>query len=531
MSLRRPSIWILAGLLGVLAWVFLAPPGLGGQTSYVVTRGNSMTPTFHTGDLAVVRQRSAYDVGDVIAYRSATLHITVLHRIVAIENGGFRTQGDHNTWIDPDLVRPDEISGRLWLHVPKVGSALPRGGLALPVLLGSAALATATAHTRARRPRRRPSRKAPVVHRTPRRNHASALLTTALVAVVSGAALLLISVRAPAAPVTESGTADVTHQLDLTYRATADNTVYQGGELVTGDPVFITMNPLIDVMVRDRVSGKAAPASRTLSLQARITGANGWQYSLPLSGEAAPGGTDSELRVTVDLRVIRDVISQAEARTGLDLGSYQLELIPSVFPASPAGTLEFPPVVFGLHDGDLVLDDGDQERGAPVTRTVTEPGSGSESGEPRLQIAGVSVATWQIRVAWAGALVLGVLLAGIGLVRRQRDPLAGLAQPVITVSGEDLPVTTVETASLKDLLDLAQRYDRPVLHLPHGRRSVYFVEEAGTWYSCAPSRQPADRPGAGPSTPRLRGTTTAERQARMHSTGDVGPGIATTRVD
>jgi hypothetical protein len=229
--------------------------------------------------------------------------------------------------------------------------------------------------------------------------------------------------------------------------------------------------------------------------------------------------------------VIRDVISQAQARTGLDLGSYQLELIPSVFPASPAGTLEFPPVVFGLHNGELVLDNGDQERGAPVARTVTEPGSGSGNGQPRLQVAGVSVATWQIRAAWAGALALGVLLAGIGLVRRQRDPLAGLAQPVITVSGEDLPVRTVETASLKDLLNLAQRYDRPVLHLPHGRRSVYFVEEAGTWYSCAPGRQPADRPGAGPSTPRLRGTTTAERDARMHSTGDHGPGVAATRID
>jgi signal peptidase I len=493
MRSRRLSSWIIAGLLAVLAWVFLAPPALGGQTSYVVTNGVSMAPAFHTGDLALVRRRSGYDVGDVIAYRSPTLGVVILHRIIATEPQGFLIRGDNNTWNDPDLVPADQVIGRLWLHVPRIGSAL-RVGSVVPVALLAAALCAAPARARPRHHRRRPRRKVPVVHRTQRRNQASALLTGASVAVVIGVALLLISVRAPAAPA-DSGTGTITHQLDLTYQAPADGAVYQGGELVTGDPVFIDLNPQIDVRVRDHVSGGIPAVPRTVSLQARLTGTSGWQYGLPLGGETVRRGTDSELQVSVDLRDVQNLITRAQARTGFDEGSHQLELVPSLHAASPTGTMTLPPVVFRLQRGQLVLDGGDHPRGAPVTRIAAEPGSGTESGDSRLQIAGLSVPAWQLRTAGVAVLLPGVLLAGIGFAGRRRDPLSRLGQPPIKVTGHDLPAGAVETASLDGLFGLAQRYDRPVLHLPTASRSVYLVEESGTWYWHA-------GPGRAAATPR-----------------------------
>jgi signal peptidase I len=496
---RRLTVCGLAALLTVLAWVFLAPPELGGQTDYVVTRGISMAPAFSTGDLAVVRQRSSYDVGDVVAYHSPTLGIVVLHRIITAEPDGFRTRGDNNGWADPDVVPADQIIGRLWLHVPRIGSALPHAG-AVPVLLIGAALPAARAVAGTRRRRRRPSRKVPAVHRNPRHRPASALLTAAVVAVVCGVTLLLISARAPAAPeASAAGTLD--HALDLTYRAPADGAVYQGGELVTGDPVFLRLNPLIDVLVHDHVSGgRATPPARTLSLQARLSGANGWQYSLPLGGEAVRRGTDSELHVAVDLRSLQGVIIQAQARTGTGSGSgsHRLELVPALLPAGPAtdsaGSIEFPPIVFSLEADQLVLDGGQQQRGAPVTRTASEPAGGTVDAGERLLVAGVSMAAWPLRTAGVGVLLLGSLLAGIGLVRRSGDPLARLPQPPITLSGHDLPIAAVETASLDELVGLAQRYDRPVLVLPGSSRSVYLVEEAGTWYRhTRPEGQPRYR--------------------------------------
>jgi len=120
---------IVTVALGLLVWVFLAPPALGGQTSYVVTRGVSMQPVFHTGDLALVRQRNAYEVGDVIAYRSPTLDVVVLHRIHSGDSHGFRTKGDNNSWVDPGAIPADQVIGKLWLHVPRVGSYVHTGTL------------------------------------------------------------------------------------------------------------------------------------------------------------------------------------------------------------------------------------------------------------------------------------------------------------------------------------------------------------------------------------------------------------------
>ena len=78
-----------AGLLVLLAagWVLLAPVQLGGQATYLTTDGTSMLPAYHTGDLVVLRRAAEYQVGDVVAY------------------------------LDPHI-------GRVWVHVPALGSAL-----------------------------------------------------------------------------------------------------------------------------------------------------------------------------------------------------------------------------------------------------------------------------------------------------------------------------------------------------------------------------------------------------------------------
>src|SRR3954453_16606422 len=124
MTPRRLSTLALGAYVLAAIWLFLAPPAVGGQTTYVVTSGISMEPSFHTGDLALVRKQDGYAVGDVVAYRSPTLGEVVLHRIHSGDDDGFRTQGDNNSWLDPDTVTDDEILGRLWVHVPKAGDFL-----------------------------------------------------------------------------------------------------------------------------------------------------------------------------------------------------------------------------------------------------------------------------------------------------------------------------------------------------------------------------------------------------------------------
>src|SRR5260370_30470290 len=116
------------------AWYFLAPPAIGGSTSYVFTDGTSMQPHFHTGDLAIVRPESTYRVGEIVAYRSHMLGTIVLHRIVGRDGARYRFKGDNNNFVDPEHPARDQLVGALWLHVPNAARRF--GPLRRPETIG-----------------------------------------------------------------------------------------------------------------------------------------------------------------------------------------------------------------------------------------------------------------------------------------------------------------------------------------------------------------------------------------------------------
>jgi len=88
-----------------------------------------MVPTYHTGDLVVVRRRSAYEKGDVVAYRIPSGDVgagtVVFHRIVGgSSRKGFLMQGDNNPVPDDWHPRDADIVGRSWLVFPRAGTLL-----------------------------------------------------------------------------------------------------------------------------------------------------------------------------------------------------------------------------------------------------------------------------------------------------------------------------------------------------------------------------------------------------------------------
>ena len=118
----RLGIWVAttAALLGALWWT-VAPPELGGRTSFVEVDGTSMLPHYRFGDLVVLRASSSYRVGEVVGYRSALLHRVVMHRIVAVDHGRYTFKGDNNHFLDPEHPTRASIVGRKWLRVPAAG--------------------------------------------------------------------------------------------------------------------------------------------------------------------------------------------------------------------------------------------------------------------------------------------------------------------------------------------------------------------------------------------------------------------------
>lgn len=112
--------WRLVATLALLGlgWETIAPPALGGGTSFVMTQGISMLPRYHAGDVVVLRAESSYHVGEVAGYHNLQLHEVVMHRIIAIRGRHYVFKGDNNDFIDSYEPTKSEIVGAEVIHLP-----------------------------------------------------------------------------------------------------------------------------------------------------------------------------------------------------------------------------------------------------------------------------------------------------------------------------------------------------------------------------------------------------------------------------
>jgi signal peptidase I len=143
------SLFATGIILLAVVWTFtFRPQRLGGPVAYVMIEGVSMLPTFHSGDLVIVRRGDTYEPGQVVAYRVPQgefgAGVVIVHRIVGgSSQDGFLLQGDNNP--DPDEWRPTDrdIMGSVWLVAPRLGAAL--SFLHAPLPLASLATGAAVA--------------------------------------------------------------------------------------------------------------------------------------------------------------------------------------------------------------------------------------------------------------------------------------------------------------------------------------------------------------------------------------------------
>ncbi len=120
--------WVLLISTAAVVSIAVLVPRLGGATPYVVLTG-SMRPEFPPGTLVVVRPVPVGQVrvGDVVTYQlESGKPEVVTHRVVAqgVDGRGrrsFQTKGDANRTADQKWVRPVQIRGVQWYHVPYLG--------------------------------------------------------------------------------------------------------------------------------------------------------------------------------------------------------------------------------------------------------------------------------------------------------------------------------------------------------------------------------------------------------------------------
>jgi signal peptidase I len=519
--LRTGLISATLVVLAVAAWLLLAPTQIGGETGYVTTSGISMAPRFHSGDLAVVRPKAEYRVGDVIAYHSKTLHLVVLHRIVAVKGGRFVTRGDNNDFTDPDHPARADVLGRLafrvahggqvlhWLHTPFM-AALLAGGVALLLFMGTQ-----------RQRRRRDRRRAPEERGTRQLHsvadgrdrqaiydtHEQTIFTTcAVVALVFLAFGALAFTRPATKPVKDK--TPYTEKVSFGYHAkAAAGPVYPDGVVSTGDPIFVKLVRRVRVKAHYRLDAAAAHRlGGTMEVVLRLSSPTGWSRTIQLAAPKRFTGDYAAADVILDIPRLRSLIREVEKLTGGTTGSaYTLEIVPRVHAtgtlASQPLTSDYAPAL-KLQLDALKLrpdagapapgDDGAASDGAKSglhpTRRGSVAASSTEANDLTVHGLGLPVPTarW---IAIIGLLlgVAGALFTGAGLLRNPYDPTEHVHRYrhlIVPIAGTtyDPSRPPIDVTSIGALAQLAERSERLILHHQHDGADTYLVDDEGTLY-------------------------------------------------
>ena len=118
---------ITCALIGVWA-LFFRPQMLGGPISNIAVSGNSMLPTYQSGDFLIVKEEDSYAVGDIVVYAIPADDVgagrRVVHRIVGGDETGFEMRGDNNPNLDPWRPTQDQIVGQVWFRIPSLAALL-----------------------------------------------------------------------------------------------------------------------------------------------------------------------------------------------------------------------------------------------------------------------------------------------------------------------------------------------------------------------------------------------------------------------
>ena len=480
----RKHIAPAVGIILIAAlWILFAPTKIGGGISYVVVNGNSMEPSFHVGDLILAREQNVYSVDELVVYQHPRIGY-VFHRIIDKDfEGAFILKGDNNSWEDTYRPMPEEVVGRLWLHIPKLGKIMQR--LRSPfafamLILGFIVFALIFVFPKENKKRRRNTRK-PITVSASMKTEEKLLF---LVLIVVGMFVLgLVAFRRPLFNEVEE---PLTYQQEAVYRYTADvpEGVYDSTQVAPGEPIFRKLNGSFSVGM-DYIFISEHPASIVgeYRLLAIISDSTGWKRTIELIPPTEFQDNLFTISETLSLDDVQKLIDRFEREAGVERGQYSLSIVADI---KIDGVLDgqilqdqfSPTLTFNINDFQVVLApnlDGGQPSLTPaqsggLTRTIYETNTLSILG---LEIP-ILTARWIAGALGIPALVTLILLL-VQLYRASQQnewERARLWYGSMFIEARDPHMLgapqQVELASLDDLANFAEREQRPIFHFPEG---------------------------------------------------------------
>lgn len=104
---------IISTMIPVIIVVVVAYLFYNQMIFFAVIGTGSMEPALMTGDLVLIQNiHTEPQTGDIIMFKTNTVLIPVIHRVVGVSRSGFRTKGDARKRTDDWIVSEDQIRGK-----------------------------------------------------------------------------------------------------------------------------------------------------------------------------------------------------------------------------------------------------------------------------------------------------------------------------------------------------------------------------------------------------------------------------------
>jgi signal peptidase I len=488
-------------------WMLFAPVKLGGQVFYVLVDGISMLPTFHTGDLAIVRKAPTYQIGEIVTYHDPFSGAFIIHRILGMQHDTFVMKGDNNTWNDPFQPTQAEIIGKLWIFLPKVGLAMEWVRTPIHLALSTALLGGFFMVTTITQKNRRNGQN----KMTAGGNLAGFEVSLYLFGVLA-LGFLALAIFAFIRPATIKADAIPYQQTGIfAYSAAGTASVYDTGAAVSGEPVFTKLTCKLNLAFAYTLQGvQLANISGTQKLYAIVqdTG-SGWQRTIPITADTKFTGNTATRQASLDLCQVTTLLNSVEQATGVRLGSSTLVIFDHVSVGGKISGQAFtdtfePRLTFGFNGLQLSLA-GNSSQTNPLQTVKAGSLPNTNMVDNTFPLFGLKPTVGKIRLValiGLGSTLAGLLALGIysySVSRRSEESIIQLKYSNLLMGVYEAGLAAlspvIDVTSIDDLARLAERQNAMIMHLNHEDVHYYLVQVEGKTYRYMTGQDRDTNPG------------------------------------
>lgn len=499
-SSQRRYWWLNLLLFGLalVAWFALAPTKIGGRNTYLIIRGNSMEPVYHSGDFVIVRRSETFKVGQEAAYRHPSIGI-VYHTIIGFNGDRAILQGYNNAWVDEFQPEVSDLLGTYWHHVPNIGRFFQLNQFPRIITVVVALILLLILWPRDEiRPKSSPKMN------TDKTSQEDWLALFFVIALLCGG-LVWFSYRQPLTT-TRTQTVGYTQHVAFRYSAMASETVYDAPLVNPGEPLFRQLVDSFTIGVNYRLeAANASQLNGHYSLKAEVRDVNGWKRTIELVPPTAFEGPTAGILSQLSFTELQSIIDVMESNTGVERSVYRLHLKPEFviegFIAGHSISEQYlPELRFELNENELRMIDTSgsgqmgllQSQSNALAIPIVEPNS-VRMGTLQLQIAALR----QLSIVLTALALVAILIVAWRMHAGESAETLADAHPNLFVDVTQLPTITttathVRLSSLADLIQVAYGAKQIILRQPHTTGVQYTILTDGVVYTFEQSAESSD---------------------------------------